>query len=186
MLRLFFAAFFLWAVPHFTQAQVKELVQQSIHGFTEVQIGLRAQQALGLYVENGISAKFLRGNSSISYSLMYYSSRFGTAWGTNAIPQDNFLLQIDYNVFKNKPWPVYLETGIHVGYFRADYGSAQFNQLDQSAFLSGVELTLGYRFEKVILETGFGHHLNSGDGIQGPGTLYPFFYQITLSYRFKR
>jgi hypothetical protein len=149
-----------------------------------LETGLRLNKAIGLYHENGISLKAGRASSRWTYSFHYYTSRTGTAYNSNAIPQDNFLLQADYRLMRTKNRLFQIDAGVHTGYFRADYGAAIFDVLDNSSPLLGIELSPRFAFGSIILETGFGYQLLHGKGTSGPGTLYPFYVQTTLSYRF--
>jgi hypothetical protein len=58
-------------------------------------VGLRLQKSVGLYYENGFTAQYTGeklAKQRLYFGLSYITSRLGTAFGTNAIRQDNILL----------------------------------------------------------------------------------------------
>jgi hypothetical protein len=74
--------------------------------------GIRIQKSIGLYWENGFTAHY--SSPKILHEQMhigagYYSSRLGTAIGSNAIKQDNFVLLAQYlfrrgQIFSSHLW----------------------------------------------------------------------------------
>lgn len=147
--------------------------------------GLRLQKAIGLYHENGLDIRFAPEKSRWAFTVAWYSSRLGTAYESNAIPQDNFLLQTDFSLFKPKKNGFNIDVGLNTGYFQSDYGSDQFSMLDQNSLLLGFEISPRFTFGNFALDTGFGYHIIHGTGVSGPGTLYPFYVQAGLKYRIK-
>lgn len=150
----------------------------------ELKGGLRIQKAQKLYWENGFTLDFASpriANKRIHLGASYVTSRIGTAMGTNAIKQDNFLISAGYHFRPQKQLQPF--TRLNIGYFQADYEEAIFDVLPNSAMLFPVEVGLCYEFKMPItVSLSAGYHLNAGTGSSGPGTLYPVFYQMSLYY----
>ena len=73
---------------------------------------------------------------------------------------------------------------VNLGWFHADYGSEIFDGLPNNSLLFSIEPGANYMFTDQVGGTlGFGYNLIAGDGIQGPGTLYPLFYQLSVHYK---
>ncbi|QJD81222.1 hypothetical protein HH216_02290 [Spirosoma rhododendri] len=147
-------------------------------------VGIRAQKSIGLYTENGITAQFAHSklaNQRLYVGLTYVTSRLGTALNSNAIKQDNYLASATYLFRPN--WLVQPLIRLNAGYFRADYGSELFRDLPQTSLLASPELGLCVcpRFP-LKLNASVGYNLLTGDGVTGPGTLYPVFVQTSLTW----
>ena len=70
-----------------------------------------------------------------------------------------------------------------MGYFHADYESAIFDVLPNAAFLFSIDAGLSYEFKvPLTINLSAGYNLNTGTGSDGPGTLYPVFYQMSIYY----
>ena len=70
-----------------------------------------------------------------------------------------------------------------MGYFHADYEEAVFNVLPNNSFLLSLDAGLYYEFKApVTIDLSAGYNFISGKGSSGPGTLYPFFYQMSIYY----
>jgi predicted porin len=148
----------------------------------DLKVGVRLQKAQKLYWENGLALDFTSpkiGNEHIHFGLSYVSTRLGSAVGTNAIKQDNFLLNVGYffrNEKKLQPF-----TRLNTGFFYADYESEIFDELPNTALLLSIDTGLSYKFNAPItLHLSAGYNLNSGKGASGPGTLFPVFYQMSI------
>jgi hypothetical protein len=149
-----------------------------------LKVGLRAQKTQKLYWENGFTVDFTFPkvlNNRLHFGLSYVTTRLGSAIGTNAIRQDNYLLNVGYffrNQKKLQPF-----TRLNTGYFYADYESEIFDALPNTALLLSIDAGLSYEFKTPItIDLSAGFNLNSGSGSKGPGTLYPIFYQLSVSY----
>jgi hypothetical protein len=146
--------------------------------------GVRFQKSIDLYIENGISFHYshpglLKGKLLPGFS--YLSSRLGSAMGSNAIKQDNFLISGTYS-FRNDKLIQPLFT-LNTGYFIADYEADVFKSIPNSSLIISFEGGLAANVsEPFRVSTSFGYNFVSGDGISSPGTLFPFFYQLSLSY----
>jgi hypothetical protein len=68
----------------------------------------------------------------------------------------------------------------------ADYDAEMFNVLDRSSMLlsanSGLEWTTPVQLK---INMALGYNLISGNGLKGPGTLYPLFAQLNFFYPLK-
>lgn len=160
------------------------LSAQDRSGGAVLDVGIRAQKSIGLYTENGITAQFAHSNlvnQRLYIGLTYVTSRLGTALHSNAIKQDNYLVSATYLFRPN--WLVRPLVRLNAGYFRADYGSELFRDLPQSSLLASPELGLCVcpRFP-LKLNASVGYNLLTGDGVTGPGTLYPVFVQTSLTW----
>lgn len=147
-------------------------------------VGVRSQKSIGLYTENGITAQFAHTklvNQRLYVGVSYVTSRLGTALNTNAIKQDNYFASVTYLFRPN--WLVRPLVRLNAGYFRADYGSELFRDLPHTSLLASPELGLCLcpRFP-LKLSASVGYNLLSGNGLTGPGTLYPVFVQTSLTW----
>jgi len=146
--------------------------------------GFRIQKAQKLYWENGFafdyaSPKIL--DSRIHFGASYETSRLGSALGSNAIKQDNYLVSAAYHFRHQKALQPFAR--LNVGYFHADYEDALFDVLPNSAFLTSIDVGLMYEFKiPLTLSLSAGYNLNAGTGVAGPGTLFPVFYQMSILY----
>ena len=146
--------------------------------------GLRFQKTLNLYHENGITVHYRHAGlarNRVQLGLTYLSSRLGSAIGSNAIKQDQLLLSGAY-LFR-------LERTVHpfvranAGWFRADYESEIFNNVPNSSPVVSAELGLWVPTKRRFTAgASAGYNLITGDGMDGPGTLFPIFYQLSLTY----
>jgi hypothetical protein len=157
----------------------------TIDGFPGVlKGGFRIQKAQKLYWENGFSFDFASpkiADSRIHLSLSYVTTRLGSAMGSNAIKQDNYILGAGYHFGHQKHLQPF--TRLNAGYFHADYEEAIFDVLPNSAFLFSLDAGVSYEFNiPLTASLSAGYNLNSGKGSSGAGTLYPFYYQISIFY----
>jgi hypothetical protein len=148
-------------------------------------LGARLQKDIGLYSENGISINYSDKNLKPDrwyFGFSYFTSRLGTALNSNAIKQDNFLLSTSYYFKQNHALRPFVR--LNAGYFSANYGSPIFDVLPSKTYLLAPEVGLSYKTTlplKVALS--FGYNTNTSNGTNGvPGTIYPFYYQLTLSW----
>ena len=150
----------------------------------EIKGGLRIQKAQKLYWENGFAFDLTSpkiADQSIHFGANYVTSRFGSALGSNAVKQDNFLFSTAYHFRHKKELQPF--TGLNLGYFHADYEEAIFDVLPNKSFLLSLDAGLSYEFQiPLTLNLSAGYNLKSGNGSAGPGTLYPFFYQMSIYY----
>jgi hypothetical protein len=145
-----------------------------------VDIGFRFQKTVDLYYENGITAQY---NLSRRWAIgaSYFTSRLGSAMGSNAIKQDNLLASATYFFLPEKAFKPFLRG--NVGYFAADYEEALFDALSQSSAIASADAGLAYTFKIPLkLSLSIGYNAITGSGDTGPGTLYPVFYQTSLTW----
>ena len=154
-----------------------------------MEVGLRVQKTVNLYWENGVSFQYSHSrvkHDQLYFGFSYVSSRFGSAFNSNAIKQDNFLLSTSWHFKRHKVIrPV---TRLNLGYFYADYGSPLFDVLPNTSFLVSPEIGLAYKHKKTPLKVmlGIGYNLVTGDGTRGAGTVYPLFTQTTVSWNISK
>ncbi|TCD00192.1 outer membrane beta-barrel protein [Pedobacter psychroterrae] len=143
-------------------------------------IGLRFQKTQDLYYENGITAQYqLSKRWAIGGS--YYTSRLGSALSSNAIKQDNFIVSAAYLFRPERKLRPFVRA--NVGYFIADYESELFDNLSNTSAIASADAGLAYEFNcplKVSLSLGYNGITGSGD--EGAGTLYPVFYQASVTW----
>lgn len=152
----------------------------------ELNAGVVTQKTEKLYWENGVGADFTSDfllKKQIHLKAAYVTSTLGSAMGTNAIKQNNFIVGADWHFFSKSPLQVY--AGLNTGYFSVNY-EEMFNELPHASMLMQFESGLTYKF-KFPLSTSlsFGYNIINGDGINKPGTLFPVFYQLKMYYRIK-
>jgi hypothetical protein len=150
----------------------------------ELKGGIRIQKTQKLYWENGFGFDFTSpkiADQSIHFGLSYVTSRLGSAMGTNAIKQDNFLVSSAYHFRHQKDLQPF--TRLNLGYFHADYENAIFDVLPNSSVLLSLDAGLSYEFKAPLtINLSAGYNLISGKGSSGPGTLFPFYYQMSIYY----
>ncbi|SFQ77744.1 hypothetical protein [Hymenobacter arizonensis] len=149
-----------------------------------LEAGLRFQKTLNLYYENGLTVQYRNPgllSNRLQVGLTYVSSRLGSAIGSNAIKQDNVFLSGAY-LFRMQR-TVHPFVRANAGWFRADYESEIFKNLTNSSPTVSTELGVlvptKYRFNAAA---SVGYNLITGDGSDSPGTLFPLFYQLSLTY----
>jgi hypothetical protein len=147
-------------------------------------IGLRFQKTEGLYWENGIGADYTSDfllHKKIHIKVSYSTSRLGSAFNSNAIRQDNYLIGADWRFRSNKDFQIF--AGLNTGFFHADMENPIFNSLPHNSLLFSGEAGFFYKF-KIPLATSLSisYNLINGDGINIPGTLFPVFYQLSVFY----
>jgi hypothetical protein len=158
----------------FTQAFAQQRV---------LDVGIRVQKTINLYYENGISLQYSAdelASQRLYLGLSYVTSRLGTAMGSNAISQDNFLFSTSF--FFRPSRFIRPMVRANIGYFRAELDDL-FEDLPQNSLLlsseAGICIDPKHPFK---LTSSLGYNFISGDGLKGPGTLFPFFIQTSLSW----
>lgn len=153
----------------------------------ELNGGVVIQKTLKLYWENGIGADYTSDfllNKKIHLKAAYVTSVLGSAMGTNAIKQGSFTLGANWHFFHTRPLQIF--AGLNTGYFAADYEEEVFDVLPHKSLMLQLEGGLTYKFNASITASlSAGYNLITGDGVNGPGTLFPLFYQLKVFYRFK-
>lgn len=147
-------------------------------------IGVRIQKTPNLYYENGLALDYHSSElwkNRIHLGASYTSSRLGSALGSNALKQDNILLSTGLKFRQGKTiMPI---VGFNLGYFMVDTEFEIFSMLPNSSLLLSTEFGVGIDiYESVSFQTTVGYNLITGDGVDGPGTLYPIFLNFTTLY----
>ncbi|GAA4454519.1 hypothetical protein GCM10023189_21110 [Nibrella saemangeumensis] len=144
--------------------------------------GIRLQKSIGLYYENGLTLQYTNprlAGQRLYVGVSYVTSRLGSAFRSNAIKQDNYLVSGTYMFRPQRHIRPLVR--FNVGYFSADLGSDLFNSLPHSGLLASPEFGLCYSPRSPLKLTGsLGYNLTAGNGMSGPGTLYPVFVQTSL------
>ncbi len=151
-------------------------------------VGIRFQKSISLYTENGVTIQYAHSklaSQRLYIGASYVTSRLGTALNSNAIKQDNFLINASW--FFRPKWLIQPVVKANVGYFKADYGSDLFNELPRTSLLASPELGLCFcpNFPLKI-NASIGYNLLSGTGLAGPGTLYPVYVQTSVTWSILR
>ncbi len=158
---------------------------QMVHAQTAVlDVGVRLQHSVNLYNENGVSVQYSAKNlkpGRLFFGFSYVTSRLGTALNSNAIKQDNFLVSAAWHL---RPRHIIQPFGrLNTGYFSANYGNKIFDELPRKSVLLAPDLGISFNTRLPLkIATSLGYNLITGDGLSGPGTLYPLFYQLTVSW----
>jgi len=148
--------------------------------------GLRIQKTINLYSESGINIHLSKKeilNNRLFLNFAYVTSRIGSAWHSNAIVQDNYLISAGWLFRPEKTVQPILR--LTSGWFHCDYGNDLFDNLPESSALFCFEPAVRFKLPYTcIAETGLGYHFITGNGSSVPGTLYPLFLQFSISYSF--
>lgn len=151
----------------------------------EISVGLKFQQSINMYNENGITVEYAPKNllnDQLSFGASYISTRFGSAFNTNAIIQDNIVLHSTYLFSSSSLAPL---IRLNTGYCFADYESSLFDEIDASIPLLSLETGARFAFDvPLIVQAGIGYNLITSDGSSGIGTVYPLFVQCSLMWSF--
>jgi hypothetical protein len=155
-----------------------EIKAQFIDNY-ELGIGTRFQKTEQLYWENGVGADFTSDfllKKKVHLKMSYATSRLGSAFSSNAIKQDNYLIGVDWRFRTKKCLQVF--AGLNTGYFHADMEEPMFNVLPHNSLLLSAETGLVYKFKfPMSVSLSAGYNL-----ITTPGSLFPVFYQMSVFY----
>jgi hypothetical protein len=147
--------------------------------------GLRFQKTWELYWENGVEGScskqnILGGHPFLSASAV--SSRLGSALGSNALRQEEYLLGLGWKFRTEKRIQPYI--ALQTGWFWLDVEEPMFEVLPHSSVLAtfsfGSEIPV---YGPFLTRIGMDYHLITGDGLQGPGSLYPLFMHTSFLVR---
>jgi hypothetical protein len=164
------------------------LIVTAFHGAlaqsSVLDVGVRLQKTVNLYSENGIAISYSDKGllaDRLYFGASYATSRLGTAFHSNAIKQDNYLVSAAWYFRRGHVIRPFVRA--NGGYFSADYGEKIFDVLPRSSALLSSDM--GFSFQTglpVKIATSLGYNFITGNGLSGPGTLYPVFYQLTVSW----
>ena len=160
------------------------LCSSTIMAGNSYKLGLRLQKTPNLYYENGLMLDFSSDklmSSKLHLGVGFVSSRLGSAMGSNALKQEEYLLSAGFIFRQGKMLnPIFkLNTGV----FMLDTEFEIFSDLPDKSMLLSAELGVGYDINGPFdIATTIGFNLITGDGLSGPGTLYPVFFNLTANY----
>ncbi len=147
-------------------------------------MGFRTQKTNKLYWENGISTDISSQsilNKKLHLKLSYLSSRFGSALNSNAIKQDNYIVGLDWRFRAEKNFQIF--TGLNSGYFHSDMEDPIFDVLPHNSLLFSAEAGAFYKFHfPMAISCSAAYNIINGNGIDTPGTLFPFYCQVSAFY----
>jgi hypothetical protein len=150
-----------------------------------LKVGPRIQKTQNMYWENGISAQYSFENfkpNQFFVGFDFVSSRLGTAFSSNAIKQDSYLLSGSWHFNKNKPY--HFVTRLNAGYFYSDLEEDMFKEIPNTAFLLSPEIGFSYDFKKlpISLNVGTGYYIITEKDGYSPGTLQPLYFHLDIYY----
>lgn len=150
----------------------------------ELGVGARFQKTEQLYWENGLGLDYTSDfllHKKIHLKMSYATSRLGSAIGSNALKQDNYVIGADWRFRSNKDFQIF--AGVNTGFFHYDTELPMFDVLPHNSMLFSLETGLFYKFKfPLATSLSVGYNLINGDGISKPGTLFPVFYQLSVFY----
>jgi hypothetical protein len=152
-------------------------------------VGPRIQKTQNMYWENGISTQYSFAHfkpNQFFVGFDFVSSRLGSAYKSNAIKQDSYLLSASWHFNKNKPY--HFVTRLNAGYFYADHEEALFKDIPNTAVLFSPEIGLTYDFKKlpISVNAGTGFYIITEKEGYSPGTLQPLYFHLDLYYTFQK
>lgn len=157
-------------------------------GSYEMHTGIRFQKTHKLYWENGFAFEFASNkilNRKLHFNLSFTSSRLGSAFESNALKQENYLLGIDWRFRSQKHLQFF--AGIGLGYFHTDLEDEIFDMLPNNSMLFSAQAGVFYRFDfPLATSISYSYNIINGDGVNGPGTLFPVYFQWSLFYTIKK
>ncbi len=147
---------------------------------SELSLGVKLQKTHSLYYENGFNAEYssseFLGNQFHS-GFSYISSRFGSAFNSNALKQDNFLFHTSYTFLKKAILNPFIK--LNAGFIVADYQSPLFDDIDNTMPLTSMDLGLSYTPNNPLkAQVSLGYNIITSDGTSGVGTVYPLYFNI--------
>ena len=155
----------------------------------EIDFGMRLQKTHKMYWETGISVGYSFKNfkpSQFYVGFEYVTSRLGSALGSNALKQDNFIINSSWYFMKEKDFRLYGR--LNIGYFIADYEEEIFSELPNTAVFVAPEFGASYTFKNypIRLQVGSGYNVEFAEDGYSPGTLQPWYYHFDVHYTLKK
>ncbi len=149
---------------------------------SELSLGLKFQKTHKLYYENGIIAEYSSSaflGNNFHTGLSFISSRLGSAFNSNAIKQDIFLLHTSYSFLDKAVVNPFIK--LNAGFIIADYQDPVFDNIDNIMPLSSIDFGLSYTPNLPIkAQASFGYNIITSDGTSGVGTVYPLYFNILI------
>ncbi len=147
--------------------------------------GFRFQKTHNLYYENGIAFDFANQkllNDRLHIGFNFVTSRLGSAISSNALKQDNYLLSFGYYFRHEKVINPIIQ--VNTGFFYADMEYPMFESLPHKSAMLSVEPGVYINFKSPIkVKATIGYNFITGDGVTGPGALYPLFFELSIFYQ---
>jgi len=147
-------------------------------------VGLRLQKTVNLYFENGLTVQYSDDrllSQRIYLGFSYISSRLGTAIGSNAIKQDNFLLSVSYYFRPQRVIQPFVR--LNGGYFFSNLEEPIFDELPSNSMLLSPEGGIAFHTRTPLkINASLGYNVITGNGLSGPGTLFPLFVQTSITW----
>lgn len=156
--------------------------------FTQAQtlkVGVRLQKTQEMYWENGISSQYTFSKfkpNQFYVGFDYVTSRLGSAYNSNAIKQDTYLLSGSWLFNKSKPY--HFVTRLNMGYFYSNLEENIFKDIPNTSFLFSPEVGLTYDFKNapISLNFGTGFYIITAKEGYSPGTLQPLYFHLDVYY----
>jgi hypothetical protein len=149
--------------------------------------GLSFKKFAGFYSMGGVCAEVSgarMGKGQLFLGLNVTSSSLGSAFLNNGIPVIASEVYGRWAFLKQKRVQPFVM--LNVGCAKAFPGSDKYNSITTSALLVSPEAGVACRISSHIsAQGGLGYHLTSGNGLKGPGFIYPVCFQLRLLYSFK-
>ncbi len=147
--------------------------------------GIRIQKTNGMYWENGISFQYSFKNlktDQLYFGFDYVTTRWGSAMGSNALKQDNYLFSSSWAFRKEKSFRPIVR--LNIGYLNVDFEEEIFESLPHSAFLLSPEFLVSYAFKNipVSIHLGSGYYIDFAEEGHSPGTFQPLYYHLNIYY----
>ena len=154
----------------------------SIANESQLSFGIKLQKTHTLYYENGIIAEYsssaFLGNKFHS-GFSYITSRFGSAFNSNALKQDNFLFHTSYTFLEKAVLNPFIK--LNAGFIIADYQSLLFDDIDNTMPLTSIDLGFSYTPIKPLkTQVSLGYNIITSDGTTGVGTVYPLYFNFIV------
>lgn len=150
-----------------------------------LEVGLRFQKTQNMYWENGVSAQYSFSNfkpQQFYVGVDYVTSVLGTAAGSNALKQHNFIFSGSWLFRAEKAFRYGFR--LNAGYFYANYEEDFFDDLPNKAFLFSPEVNLNYTFSElpIKIQLGSGYYIDFAKEGYSPGTFQPLYYHLDVYY----
>jgi hypothetical protein len=154
----------------------------SIASESELFLGVKLQKTHSLYYENGFNAEYSSSEflaNQFHSGFSYISSRFGSAFNSNAIKQDIILFHTSYTFLEKAILNPFIK--LNAGLIIADYQSPLFDDIDNTMPLTSIDLGLSYTPIKPLkAQVSLGYNIITSDGTSGVGTVYPLYFNIII------
>lgn len=142
--------------------------------------GLSYKKFAGFYTMTGLCAEFSHkqiAKNKLYFGLNVTSSLLGSAFNNNGIPVLATELYARYPFRHEKKLQPFVM--LNTGYAKANYGSDKYKNLTSSSFILSPEAGISYKLPyNIQLQGSLAYQLISGDGINGPGFIYPVCFQM--------